>query len=62
MYRVLLTRRAEMNLEKSPTQIRVKMAEAIETLQNSFAPSKSFDVKKLKGLGNTYRIRVGVGE
>ena len=59
MYRVVLTRRAEKGLAKSPKQIQEKTAIATEALQNSFAPSKMFDVKRLKGLENTYRIRIG---
>jgi mRNA interferase RelE/StbE len=31
----------------------------LEALWESFAPVKLFDVKKLKGLGETYRIRLG---
>lgn len=36
-----------------------KVNEAIEALEESFAPVKLFDVKKLKGMGDTFRIRLG---
>jgi len=54
-----LTRRAEKSLSRSAKQIQRNVAAAIEALQYSFAPSRMFDVKKLKGLENTYRIRIG---
>lgn len=33
--------------------------EALDTLQQSFAPVKLFDVKKLKGMEGVFRIRIG---
>ncbi len=59
MYRVILTKKATKGLEKAPDHIRKKTIEAIDALQESFAPVKLFDVKKLKGLEDTFRIRMG---
>lgn len=59
MYRVVLTKRASKGLEKAPEHIRKRFVEAIDVLRQSFAPIKLFDVKKLKGYTDTYRIRVG---
>ena len=59
MYRVVLTHKASKALEKAPDHIRKKAIEAIDALQDSFAPVKFFDVKKLKGLDDTFRIRIG---
>lgn len=59
MYRVVLTTRATKNLEKAPNHIRTRVTEAIDALQESFAPVKLFDVKKLKGVEDTFRIRLG---
>ncbi|MDG6925936.1 MAG: type II toxin-antitoxin system RelE/ParE family toxin [Nitrososphaerota archaeon] len=59
MYRVVLTRKATKGIEKAPDHIRKRAAEAIEALQESFAPVKLFDVKKLKGFEDTFRIRLG---
>jgi mRNA interferase RelE/StbE len=36
-----------------------EQSEALEALQDSFAPVKTFDVKKLKGMRDTFRIRLG---
>lgn len=62
MYRVVLTKKATKGLEKAPDHIKKRAAEAIDALQESFAPVKLFDVKKLKGMEDTFRIRIGAGE
>jgi mRNA interferase RelE/StbE len=59
LYRVVLTRRATKGLEKAPDHVRKRAVEAIDALQQTFAPVKLFDVKKLKGMDNTFRIRIG---
>jgi len=57
--RVVLTKRAANGLEKAPEHIRKKAVDAIDALQETFAPVKLFDVKKLKGFEDTFRIRIG---
>jgi len=59
LYRVVLTKRAIKGLERAPEHIRKKAVEAIDVLQQTFAPVKLFDVKKLKGMEDTFRIRIG---
>jgi mRNA interferase RelE/StbE len=59
LYRVVLTKRATKGLEKAPAHIKKRAVEVIDALQESFAPVKLFDVKKLKGMGDTFRIRIG---
>ena len=59
MYRVVLTKRATKGLEKAPGHVRKRAVEAIDALQQTFAPVKLFDVKKLKGMDDTFRIRIG---
>lgn len=59
MYRVVLTKNASKGLEKAPIHIKKRSVEAIDALQESFAPVKLFDVKKLKGYDDTFRIRLG---
>lgn len=59
MYRVVLTNRARKGLEKTPEHIRKRFVEALDALRQSFAPIKLFDVKKLKGYADTFRIRIG---
>lgn len=59
MYRVVLTRRAIKGLNKAPPHITERAYEAIEALEESFAPVKIFDVRKLKGMEDAFRIRLG---
>jgi mRNA interferase RelE/StbE len=59
LYRVVLTNKASKGLERAPDHIRKKAFEALDALQESFAPVKQFDVKKLKGFDDTFRIRIG---
>lgn len=46
-------------MEKAAEHVRKRIIEALDALQQSFAPVKLFDVKKLKGYTDTFRIRVG---
>ena len=50
---------SSQGLEKAPDYISKRASEAINALEESFAPVKLFDVKKLKGMGNSFRIRLG---
>ena len=59
MHRVVLTKTARKGLERAPEHIKKRAVEAIDALQESFAPVKLFDVKKLKGYDDTFRIRIG---
>jgi mRNA interferase RelE/StbE len=59
LYRVALTNRASKGLKKAPGHVRKRFIEALDALQQSFAPVKLFDVKKLKGYEDTFRIRIG---
>ncbi len=59
MYRVILTKKATKGLDKAPDHIKARVIQVIDALQESFAPVKLFDVKKLKGMEDTFRIRLG---
>jgi mRNA interferase RelE/StbE len=59
LHRVILTKRASKGLEKAPEHIKRSSIEALDTLQQSSAPVKLFDVKKLKGTERVFRIRIG---
>jgi mRNA interferase RelE/StbE len=59
LYRVVLTNRANKGLKKAPEHVRKRFVEALDALQQSFAPVKLFDVKKLKGYEDAFRIRIG---
>jgi len=58
MYRVFISLRAERNLKSIPKRERSRIIQVIESLKTSYFP-EHFDIKKLKGYRNSYRIRVG---
>ena len=43
--------------KKLPSKIRIKASSVLKELKKGF--SAKLDIKKLKGLGNHYRIRIG---
>jgi hypothetical protein len=47
-------------LEKAPEHIRKRSIEALDALQQSFAPVKLFDVKRLKGMEGMIAV-LGIG-
>lgn len=58
-FKVVLTRQALKSFEKLPPKIKQRVSEALDALVQTPVPFRSFDVNKLKGYRNTYRIRVG---
>jgi len=58
MYRVFLSSRAEKNLKLLDKKARVNIRGAIDNLIHTYFPKK-YDIRKLKGLQHTYRLRIG---
>ncbi|WP_258084275.1 type II toxin-antitoxin system RelE family toxin [Thermococcus thermotolerans] len=59
VYEVLLHRNVLKKLKDAPENVRKKFGELIEELKFNPVPSEKFDVKKLKGRDNTFRVRLG---
>ena len=59
MFEVIVSNRARKSAKSVPREIRVKIAEILDILENEPIPVEKYDVKKMKGLPNTYRIRIG---
>jgi Cytotoxic translational repressor of toxin-antitoxin stability system len=55
---VFIEKKAQKQLLKLPQELQERVSNAIDTLQDE-GFSSSLDIKRLKGLGNRYRIRVG---
>jgi mRNA interferase RelE/StbE len=55
---VFIDRKAQKQLDKLPKNIQNKVTIAIDILHEE-GLSKKLDIKKLKGLPNSFRIRVG---
>lgn len=58
-YRVVLTQRAIKSFERLPNETKERVSEVFDTLSQTPVPFTTLDVKKLKGLGSAYRIRIG---
>jgi mRNA-degrading endonuclease RelE of RelBE toxin-antitoxin system len=59
LHRVVLTRSALETLERAPEHVKRRIAEALDALQQSFAPVGHFDVRRLKGMRRVFTIRIG---
>lgn len=58
VYRIEFTRSAKAEFEQLPQKVQDRVLEALTFLsQNPF--SDMLRIKKLKGMGNLYRIRIG---
>jgi len=58
LFDIYLSNRAESTLKHLPDRVKRNLKELIDSLQNTYFP-RSQDVKKMKGMKNTYRIRMG---
>lgn len=51
--------RARKDAKKLPKKMKEKIVELLDYLERNPVPIEKYDIKKLKGLHNTYRIRLG---
>ncbi len=58
MFEIFLSSRAEKGMKSAPEYIRNKLRETINALKRTYFP-KGHDIKKMKGVENTCRVRVG---
>lgn len=54
-----IKRRAVRALEKLPRHYRFRILEVLDKLRTNPIPFRDYNIKKLKGFDNTYRIRLG---
>ena len=59
MFKVIIANQAQKNSENAPEHIKRKIVELLLILRENPVPAEYYDVKKLKGLIDTYRIRLG---
>ena len=57
MFEIFLTHRAEKALKSVDAKIKRRIEAALDDLAYTYFPKK-YDIKKLKGVENTYRIRI----
>ena len=58
-YTVRTAKKAEKQIRALPRSVKKKIGEIVDVLKNEPIPARTYDVKKIKGRENIYRIRVG---
>ncbi len=56
---VLATKKAEKQIKSLPPHIKKKIDELIDHLKDDPLPAKRYDLKKIRGKKDVYRIRIG---
>ncbi len=59
MFDVIVARRARKSSKKLPVDFRGKIVELLLMLRENPVPAEYYDVKKLKGFADTFRVRIG---
>ena len=59
MYRVEIHREAKKEIENLSSDMKERIIQLLVYLQTTPYPFRDYDLKKLKGLPNVYRIRLG---
>jgi mRNA interferase RelE/StbE len=59
LFEVIVSNRARKSLRRLPEYYARRAILAFEALKQNPAPVPEYDVKKLRGLKDTYRIRIG---
>jgi len=58
-FRVRVKHRAARALENLPREYQLKVLKVLETLEENPLPSQEYDLRKLRGFEDTFRIRLG---
>ncbi len=58
-YRIVIQKKAVKVIQSLPGSYLRKFSELLETLKLDPIPWKSFDVRRIKGIEDTYRVRIG---
>ena len=59
MFNVTIAKQAQKGSKKLPVQAKRRIIELLLILRENPVPAQYYDVKKMKGLVDTYRIRLG---
>ena len=59
MFQVFISKRAKKSLEKLPSSYRRRITELLLLMRENPVPAEYYDVKKIKGHIDTYRVRIG---
>jgi mRNA interferase RelE/StbE len=59
LFNITIAQRAQKGSKKLPEHLKHRIIELLLILRENPVPAEYYDVKKLKGLADTYRIRIG---
>ena len=59
MFLVELSNNAKKGFDSCPSDYKAKIKETLAALKESSCPFRLYDVKKIQGRDNVYRIRIG---
>lgn len=59
MFRVLVSKQGRKFLTSLEGKKQEKVIKVLETLESNPLPFRIYDMKKLRGMANSYRIRIG---
>ncbi len=58
-YEIIVHPKVAKSIKELPKSHRVKLSEFLDALKDNPVPFKKFDIKKLKGYMDRYRVRLG---
>ncbi len=59
LFQIKVKRKAARTLERLPEHYRFRVLEVLDKLRTNPIPFRDYDIKKLKGFDDTFRIRLG---
>jgi mRNA interferase RelE/StbE len=59
LFDITVAQQAQKGSKKLPEHLKRRIVELLLILRENPVPAEYYDVKKLKGLADTYRIRIG---
>ncbi|MEM3590534.1 MAG: type II toxin-antitoxin system RelE/ParE family toxin [Candidatus Bathyarchaeia archaeon] len=59
MFQIILSQRARKSIEKLPEHYKRRIIELLLIFRENPVPAEYYDVKKIKGYTDTYRVRIG---
>jgi mRNA interferase RelE/StbE len=59
LFDITVAQRAQKGSKNLPEHLKRRIVELLLILRENPVPAEYYDVKKLKGLADTYRIRIG---
>ena len=59
MFEIIVSNTARKSAKEMPDNLKAKLIDLLDILERTAFPVEEYDIKKLRGLENTYRVRLG---